>query len=149
MSDPVKPEITKPQILMPQTGPIPAPHPTLISQPYWDAARRSELLVQRCRACSGYTHTPALLCAQCAARDLEWVISAGTGTVYSWTSVWRPQTPAFVVPYVPLIVDMDEGWQMLANLVDAKVEDVHVGLRVKVVFHPLNDEITLPYFRPL
>jgi uncharacterized OB-fold protein len=136
-------------VLQPQTGQIPVPQPTILSRPYWSAAKRGELVVQRCTDCGGYTHTPALLCARCTGRNLEWVTSAGTGTVYSWTSVWRPQTPAFVVPYVPMIVDMDEGWQMLANLVDATVEDVHVGLRVQVVFHPLDDEITLPYFRPL
>lgn len=137
------------EILRPQTGNIPVPYPSVVSRPYWDGTRREELLVQRCDDCGGYTHTPALLCAHCCSRSLEWVRSTGTGTVYSWTSVWRPQTPEFTVPYVPLIVDMDEGWQMLANLVDCTVDDVRVGMRVEVVFHRLNDDITLPYFRPL
>ena len=37
---------------------------------------------------------------------------------------------------------------MLANLIDLEVEDVNVGMAVEVTFKELNDEITLPYFRP-
>jgi uncharacterized OB-fold protein len=135
-------------MLVPQTGPIPVPYPSSMSQPYWDGCRRGELLFQRCAACNGITHTPAMICAHCASRALTWERSAGTGSVYSWTSVWRPQTPAFTVPYVAVIVDVDEGWQMLANIVGIEHDAVDIGMRVEVVFHPLNDQITLPYFRP-
>ena len=62
--------------------------------------------------------------------------------------MWRPQTPAFTVPYTAIIVDVDEGWQMLSNLVDCDDDAVHVGMRVEVVFHPLAGGPTLPYFRP-
>lgn len=136
-------------MLRPQIGDIPTPVPTLVSQPYWDGAKRGELLFQRCGECDGITHTPAMVCAHCASRDLRWEKSAGSGTVYSWTTVWRPQTPAFEVPYVAVIVEMDEGWHMLSNLIDTEHDAVEIGMRVEVVFHPLDDEITLPYFRPV
>ncbi len=53
--------------------------------------------------------------------------SAGTGAIYSWTTVWRPPTPAFTVPYVPIVVDMDEGWQMLSCLVGCEHDAAAVG----------------------
>jgi uncharacterized OB-fold protein len=62
--------------------------------------------------------------------------------------VWRPQTPAFEVPYVVAIVDVDEGYQMMTNIVGCKPDDVRVGMRVEVEFRRMSDEITLPYFRP-
>jgi uncharacterized OB-fold protein len=62
--------------------------------------------------------------------------------------VWRPQTPAFAVPYVAAIVDLDEGYQMLANVIGCEPEDVAVGLRVVVEFHPIGGGFVLPYFRP-
>ena len=102
-------------ILMPQTGDIPRPYPTVVSAPYWEGCARGELLFQRCADCGGITHTPAVLCAHCCSRALSWEPSAGTGTIYSWTTVWRPQTPAFSIPYTAVIVDVDEGWQMLSN----------------------------------
>ena len=134
--------------LRPQQGDIPRPWPTPWSQPYWEGCRRGELLFQRCGACGGATHTPAALCSHCSSRDLSWERSSGTGSVYSWTTVWRPQTPAFEVPYTAVIVEMDEGWHILSNLVGCEHDAVHVGLRVAVEFHALDDEITLPYFRP-
>ena len=62
--------------------------------------------------------------------------------------MWRPQTPAFTVPYAPIIVELEEGWQMLSNLVGCEHDEVHVGLPVEVVFHALADGSTLPYFQP-
>jgi hypothetical protein len=135
-------------LLTPQTGNIPTPFPTTVSQPYWDGVGRGELLFQRCTACQGITHTPAVVCAHCNARDLTWERSAGTGTIYSWSTVWRPQTPDFTVPYTAIIVELDEGWQMLSNLVGCEHDAAAVGMRVEVVFHALTDTVTLPYFTP-
>jgi uncharacterized OB-fold protein len=134
-------------LLTPQHGDIPKPHPTLVSRPYWDGLRRGELLFQRCGACNGITHTPAIVCAHCNGRVLSWERSSGHGTIYSWSTVWRPQTPAFTVPYTAIIVALDEGWHMLSNLVGCEHDEAEVGLRVEVVFHPIDGEITLPYFQ--
>ena len=134
--------------LVPQPAAIPAPVPSPLSQTYWDACARGELLFQRCGACGKSNFDPALLCRHCGSRDLSWEQGAGNGTVYSWTVVWRPQQPSFVVPYAPAIVDMDEGYQMLANVVGCDVADLMVGMRVAVEFHPVSDGFALPYFRP-
>jgi hypothetical protein len=71
------------------------------------------------------------------------------GEIYSWTRVWRPVTPAFVTPYVPIIVTMDEGWFILSNLVGCEDDAVAIGQRVEVVFHNSGgaDDIVLPYFQ--
>lgn len=134
--------------LQPQTGAIPLPTPSELSRPFWDGCNRGELLFQRCGACGRATHTPAYICAHCTSPALTWERSAGTGSVYSWTTVWRPQMPAFEVPYVAIIVDLDEGWQFLSNLIGCEVDDVEVGMRVEVEFHPVEGGFQLPYFRP-
>jgi hypothetical protein len=134
--------------LVPQPATVPHPWPSTLSKPYWDAAERHELVYQHCGACGRAEFDPALLCRRCGSRALTWERSAGLGTVYSWTVVWRPQQPAFVVPYAPAIVDMDEGYQMLANVVGCDVADLAVGMRVAVEFHPVSGGYVLPYFRP-
>ena len=136
-------------LLQPQAGDIPHPFPSVVSQPYWDGCARGELLFQRCGECGGITHTPAMICSHCCARALSWERSAGTGSIYSWTTVWRPQTPAFTVPYTAVIVELDEGWKMLSNLVGCEPDEPEVGMRVQVEFHPITGGITLPYFRPI
>jgi uncharacterized OB-fold protein len=80
---------------------------------------------------------------------LEWEASDGFGSVYSWTTVWRPQMPAFTVPYVAVIVDMSEGWQMLSNLIGCEPESVNIGMRVQVEFHRIRSGVALPLFRPV
>ena len=134
--------------LVPQPATIPRPYPSELSTPYWEGAKRGELLFQRCGSCGRAEFDPSLICRKCGARDLAWEQSAGLGTVYSWTTVWRPQQPSFVVPYAPAIIDIDEGYQMLANIVGCDVRDLAVGMRVAVEFHPVSDGYALPYFRP-
>lgn len=105
-------------------------------------------MFQRCASCSAITFPPTSRCRSCLRTELRWERSAGRASVYSWTTVWRPVTPAFDVPYVVAIVDVDEGYQMLTNLVECAVEDVHLRMRVEVSFHPIAGGVTLPYFRP-
>ena len=56
--------------------------------------------------------------------------------------------PAFEVPYAVAIIDMDEGYQMMSNVIDCAIEDVSTGMRVQVDFREVSDDLVLPYFRP-
>ena len=58
----------------------------------------------------------------------------GEGKVYSWTVVWRPQTPEFTVPYAAVIMRMDEGYDFLSNMIGCDPEALYVGMRAKVAF---------------
>ena len=135
-------------VLQPQPEGIPLPRPSTVSEPHWEGCKRGELMVQRCLECEGYVFIPQPACTHCLSEDMEWVRSSGKGTVYSWTTVYRPQQPSFETPYISAIIEVEEGWYMMTNLVDMPVEDVRIGLPVEVVFHAINDETTLPYFRP-
>lgn len=128
--------------------PIPLPVPTPYSEPYWDGCRRGELVVQHCRDCGHYVFIPQAACTKCLSSDLEWTATSGRGTVYSYTIVYRPQQPAFEVPYVVGIIEMEEGWYTLTNIIDCEIEAVHIGMPVEVQFQRMSDEITLPMFRP-
>ena len=135
-------------MLQAQEEGIPLPEPTVTSQPFWDGCARGELLFQRCVRCGKALFNPTPVCRYCTSADLRWERGEGRGTIYSWTIAWRPQHPSFKVPYAAVIVDLDEGYQMLSNLVECDAEDVHVGMRVVVTFHAVGKGIHLPYFRP-
>jgi uncharacterized OB-fold protein len=120
----------------------------MTSLPFWDGCARGELLYQRCQDCAQPIFDPAPMCRWCNSTSLVWQPSAGLGAVYSWTVAWRPQSPAFHTPYCPAIIDMDEGYQILSNLIDCDVDDVHVGMGVQVAFQSFGP-MTLPYFRPV
>jgi uncharacterized OB-fold protein len=128
---------------------ITVPEPSPWSRPYWDGCARAELRYQRCGACGSAVFNPSTMCRLCGSTELAWQRSEGRGTVYSWSIVWKAPTPAFEVPYAPAIVDVEEGFQMISAVIGCEVEDVAVGLRVRVEFHPIGSGFQLPYFRPI
>ena len=135
-------------LLQAQAPGITAPHPSVYSQPYWDACREGRLLFQRC-ATPG---PPDYVLQRCArsrrGTSLGWEQSAGLGSLYSWTVVWRPPDPSFAVPYAPAIVRLDEGFWLTSAIVGCEPEDLQDGMRLEVEFHPASDAISLPYFSP-
>ena len=125
----------------------PLPRPTTLSKPFWAACRSGKLTVQKCQDCETLTFIPQPCCGNCLSENLGWIESAGRGTLYSFTTVYRPQQPEFEVPYTVIVVELDEGYFMLSNLVGVEPEDVKIGMPLEVVFDKRSDEITLPLFR--
>lgn len=136
-------------LLEPRTSGVPVPNPSPESLRYWEGTRAGELRYQRCAACGAANFGPGLACSTCQRRDLTWEVSEGRGTVYSWTVVWRPQTPAFEVPYAPAIIRMAEGYDMMSALVGLEPDAIMPDMAVAVEFHSVSDLITLPFFRPI
>ena len=64
----------------------PLPRPDNVTAPYWEAAARRELLIQRCPACGHRQFYPRALCTVCAA-DPEWERASGQGTVHTFTVI--------------------------------------------------------------
>lgn len=126
----------------------PLPHPTALSKPHWEGCQQGVLRVQRCSDCGSFVFVPQPVCTGCLGQNLEWVESTGRGTLYSYTTVHRPQRPVFEVPYVVAIVELEEGWMMLTNLIGVKTEPIEIGMPVEVAFEAMSDDITLPFFRP-
>jgi len=127
----------------------PVPQPTPESQPYWDGCLRGELLYQHCASCGRAQFYPRSACASCGGTALEWLRSEGRGTLHAVTVVYRPPSAAFKldVPYAVALVDLDEGFRMMANVLTADPERVAIGDRVAVTFERRGD-IALPQFQP-
>jgi uncharacterized OB-fold protein len=135
-------------LLTAQHGDLPHARPSVVSRPFWDGCAIGELRFQRCRECAAAQFPPAETCRTCVGADLAWERSAGLGTLYSWTVVHRPVTPAFSAPYAPAIVDLDEGYQMMTNLIGLAPDAITPGLAVEAEFHEAGGGLWLPYFRP-
>ena len=131
--------------LQPQTESVPHAS-SQVSMPFWRGCRDGELRYQRCESCGLSNFPPTEHCRQCLSAELRWTPSEGLGEIYSWTVVHRPVSPEFEPPYAPAIITMDEGYQMLTNIVGVAPEDLAVGLRVRVQFHAVGPDLTLPYF---
>ena len=125
------------------------PSPTPTTQPYWEACKRHELLIQECSQCGLQQFYPRTICRSCSAADLRWVQASGFGTVVSWTVVRHPVSPAYAadIPYVIALIELDEGPTMMAQIVGCEPESVHGGIPVEVCFEDRTEEITMPNFR--
>jgi uncharacterized OB-fold protein len=128
-----------------QTGPVPHAN-SQFSVPFWQGCRDGELRYQRCEACGESNFPPSEHCRQCLSNELRWTTSKGVGEIYSWTVVHRPVSPEFEPPYAPAIITLDEGYQMLTNVVGVAPEELAIGKRVQVQFHAIGPDLTLPYF---
>jgi uncharacterized OB-fold protein len=132
--------------------PRPLPRfPEADSEPFWRATKQHELKYQRCQDCSNIVFYPRQHCTECGSPNLTWHTSAGLGTVYTYSIVRVNRSPAFrdLVPYVVAWIDLDEGFRMMSNVVGLnRVEDVQVGMRVKVQWEDY-DEVALPLFAPV
>jgi uncharacterized protein len=134
--------------LEPQAKGIPAPNPSPRSALYWADTRDHRLSYQRCSNCGFVGLRTFSVCARCLGRDSERHLSAGKGSLYSWTVVWRAPDPSFSVPYAPAVVEMDEGFFMVSAVIGCEIDQLSPGMRLKVEFHEASDEVTLPYFAP-
>jgi uncharacterized OB-fold protein len=128
----------------------PLPRPDEESKGFWEACRRHELYVQRCRSCGALRYYPRAVCPGCLSDRTEWLRASGRGTVYTFTVTYQNLAPGFRdgVPYVLAYVELDEGVRMLANVVDCAPDDVRIGMPVEVTFDDVTPDTTLPKFKP-
>jgi uncharacterized OB-fold protein len=128
----------------------PLPHIDEESRPWWEAAQRHELYVQKCRDCGDLRFHPRAQCTSCLSSRTEWIRCKGTGKIYTFTVTRQNQAAGFrdSLPYVMAWVEVDEGLKMLTNIVDCPPEQVKIGMPVEAVFDDVTPEVTLVKFRP-
>jgi len=128
--------------------PIPAITPEM--RPFFDAAKRHQLVVQRCTQCGTHRFPAREICSSCLSRAADWVPVSGAGEVFSYNVMHQIYHPGFAdeVPYAVVVVKLQEGVKLNSNLVGVPPHDIRVGMPVKVVFEDINDEVTLPKFAP-
>ena len=125
---------------------FPIPVPDQNTQEFWDGVARGELLVQRCASCSKWLWQPRPVCSKCQTLDPQWTQVSGDGHVASWLVMRPPTLPAFAdfVPFVIVLVELDEGVRMVGYLVDddgnrlqtdGEAEGLNFGRRAALRFH--------------
>ncbi len=133
---------SKPFRLLPQVTPE--------NEHFWRGGADGELRFLRCGSCGYYVHPPAPLCPECLSRDLAAEAVSGRAVVHTFTVNHQAWIPGFDPPYLVAIVELEEqeGLRLTTNLVKCEPEDVSIGMRVKVLFEDVGDEVFLPLFEP-
>ena len=127
----------------------PVPEIDAVLAPFFAAAKRRRLVVQRCTGCGALRFPPRELCSGCLATGVEWTEVSGRGEVFSFNVMHQIYHPAFAaeVPYAVVVVKLAEGPKLVSNVVDCPPHEVRIGMPVEVVFEDVSPEVTLPKFR--
>lgn len=132
----------------------PIPVPDDMTKGFWAAARQHCLAFQRCQHCQTYAHPPTLFCKGCSELDspsFEFEPVSGRGRIVNWTVMHDSMVKGFVAPWVNILVEFPEQPNLFyaSILEDGVSSDLRIGAEVEVVFHDINDEISLPCFKLL
>ena len=119
------------------------------SKHYWQGLRDGKLILQQCASCDTVRHPPQPMCEAC--QSLEWreLPSACEGSVYSFTSIHHPEIPPFDSPNCIVLVDLDEGARIAAQLSGQRYDQIEIGMRVKARILEVQDGLCLPVFEVL
>ncbi len=115
---------------------------------FWQGTAAGELRLQQCGACAALRHPPGPACPACGALDRTYVVASGRGTVFSYVVHRHPPVPGRELPILLVLVDLEEGVRMVGELVGAEAEEIEIGMPVSVGFRRIDDDLTLPVWRP-
>lgn len=119
------------------------------NQHFWTGGAQGELRFLCCALCKHLIHPPAPVCPECLSRKLEVATMSGRGTVHTYTVNHQPWYPGMAIPFVIAVVELVEqpGLRLTTNLVNCPIEQVKIGMPVRVVFEN-HDPVWIPLFEP-
>ena len=119
------------------------------SREFYEAARRHEIMLMRCRACENWRLPSRPRCPDCWSTDTEWAKASGRGTLYSF-GIMHQKFPGFAedVPYNYAVVELEEGPRIVSNIVGIANEDLRVDMPLVACYDDVADDTTIVRFTP-
>lgn len=126
---------------------IPGPTIQPDNKPFWEGIERQELIFQKCGDCGALRHPPQPVCSKCRSLNVAWEPSSGKGKIHSMVTYHESPHPGLKAPYSVVLIEMEDGVNMVSNMVDIQPKDIKIGMQVEVVFDNITDDLSLPKFR--
>ena len=129
------------------------PRLTDLNRPFWTGGAEGRLVFQRCADCGYYNHPATPLCPMCHSKHLVHEAVSGRAKLHTYTVNHQAWMPGPELPYVVAIVALpeQEGLRLTTNLVDCPLEEIAIGMPVRVSFEAHvdgDDTIYIPLFQP-
>jgi len=108
----------------------------LIFKDYSEALKENKLLGLKCKECGTITVPPMMVCRQCASPDMEIIELKGRGKIQTFATVnVAPEGREDEVPYIIVLVELDEGPWLMGNLTGVDPNEATmelIGKKVKM-----------------
>ncbi|TDC71843.1 3-ketoacyl-CoA thiolase [Actinomadura sp. GC306] len=116
---------------------------------FWTSGAGGRLRIQECASCTALIHPPQPICRYCRGRVLAPREVSGYATLIGFTVNHRFSVPGLEAPYIVAQVALEEDprVRLTTNAVGCDPGDLHLGMRMEVMFQPDGD-VWLPLFRP-
>src|SRR5882757_1618210 len=134
---------------LPEGLPTPRAMRNGLDKSYWEAAKRHELVVQRCNSCAAFQWGPEPICHKCHGFDLGWHKVSGRGRLFSWVRTWNPVHPALrgACPYIVAVVELPDAdnIRMVGNLLGDPAQNPPFDVEVEAVFEDHADSTLIQW----
>lgn len=116
---------------------------------FWTSGSDGKLRFARCQDCKNIIHPPSPICSQCLSKNVQPEEVSGYAKIASYTINYQKWLPNLQTPYAIGIVEIEEqpNVRLTTNIVNCELDDIHIGMRVKVLFEQCED-VYLPLFEP-
>lgn len=125
-----------------ETGSVPADlDPEAMMRPassrdtafFWEGVAAHELRIQQLPDGS-LRHPPIPAVWQDKSAPIDYRVSAGKGTVFSFVVHHAPKVPGRSLPFVIALVELEEGVRMLGELRNVNPAEVAIGMPVRAIY---------------
>jgi hypothetical protein len=108
---------------------------------YWREEKpRYRLMGEECTKC-GAKHYPKTPVCICGSNEFKPYKVAEMGKVKSWTIIRNaPVGYEKYTPYLVALIELDDGVQILSQVVDVEPEAVKLGMKVEYVFRKITED---------
>jgi uncharacterized OB-fold protein len=101
---------------------------------YNEALKQNKFLGLKCNACGTVNVPPRLMCQNCSSSDMDVLELKGKGIIQTFTVInVAPEGRESEVPYIVVLVELDEGPWIMGNLGGIKPEEATIGIIGKKV----------------
>ncbi len=108
---------------------------------YWrNEIPRYRLQGEQCSEC-GAKYFPARPICICGSTSFKPHKLAERGEVVTWTTILNPPIGyERFVPYVVALIELEDGYKLLSQVVDVAPEEVTAGMKVEAVFRKVKED---------
>lgn len=103
---------------------------------------RYNLIGKKCKRCGEIYFPPRYICKNCRRLgELEDYRLSGEGEIVTFTVIRTPPEGfERQAPYVMAVVKLKEGVMLTAQIVDADIDEVKIGMKVRAVFRKIGED---------